>query len=620
MKITRTARVAVAAVAAAGLASAAFSAPSSAAARSTVVLVQSNSLTSLKPSVSGNNLTFNTDVAYVTGAGFNYYDNKPSLVPNKVFGSYKIVKNTATDFRTSWTVNKGRVWSDGTPITGVDLLLSHVLSSSAYSKAAGLGDPTKDDVTPAFNSSGYGGNYDENFVGEPVLSADKMTVTQRWKGRLPNWDIYGPGPSPVHALVLMAEGKKKLGTLKENLAAKERFLKAFQTKDTALLTKIGKIWSNDYNIKTVNSSTNPLLLVSNGGYIVKSAVADQSVTVVANPRYNSGPKLNGIKTIVFRVIGDGTAAAQALANREVDIYAGQPTADSVFLLKSIVGINVIGTDQAVYEHVDFRMGQSRWDTTNTPYNGPLAGLNERGRDLRAAVALAWPRQEIIDKLVKPINPNSKLMQSHYTFPTEPGYAKIVAGSGATRFSDGTQEERTAKALALVKKYYPNASATNPGFTVEVLWGAPSNQRRASEAQLATAALAKAGIKVVAPGVASWSPALSSSKYDVQFFAWVRNSITQYNSCANHTTDGANNRTGYTNDEIDAICKKLGAEAQTSAQVIDAYTKIEKNLNTDVHSLPIFQHPGVTAVRSELKGIKPAPLSPNLVWNYWEWKY
>jgi peptide/nickel transport system substrate-binding protein len=47
---------------------------------------------------------------------------------------------------------------------------------------------------------------------------------------------------------------------------------------------------------------------------------------------------------------------------------------------------------------------------------------------------------------------------------------------------------------------------------------------------------------------------------------------------------------------------------------------EKLLADDAVSLPIFQHPAVTAYNSALKNVKPAPLTPNIVWNYWEWKY
>ncbi|MEY3400136.1 MAG: hypothetical protein RLZZ486_604, partial [Actinomycetota bacterium] len=149
MKVTRIAKVAIATAAAAGLAVGTLS-PANAATRSTVVLVTSNQLTGLNPSVVNMNLTFNSEVAYMQGFGFNYYDNSPKLVDNKTFGSYKIVSQKP--FKVQYTVNKGKVWSDGTPITGVDLLLSHVVCSSSYSFTAKLGDPTDNEVAPAFNA------------------------------------------------------------------------------------------------------------------------------------------------------------------------------------------------------------------------------------------------------------------------------------------------------------------------------------------------------------------------------------------------------------------------------------------------------------------------------------
>jgi len=201
MKVKRVAKVALVAAAAAGLVAGSL-VPASAAKRSTVVLVTSNQLTGLNPSAVNMNLTFNSEVAYMQGFGFNYYDNSPKLVDNKIFGSYKIVSQKP--FKVQYTVNKGKVWSDGTPITGVDLLLSHVVCSSSYSFAAGLGDPTDNEVAPAFNALCYGGTYDEHHVGLPTLSSDKMSVTIEYDAKIPDWQIYGPGPSPVHTLVLMA--------------------------------------------------------------------------------------------------------------------------------------------------------------------------------------------------------------------------------------------------------------------------------------------------------------------------------------------------------------------------------------------------------------------------------
>ena len=108
MKSMRTVRIAVAALAAAGLVAGSF-VPAHGATRSTVVIHDTNPLTGFNSSVSGYNLTANTAVGYLSGSGFNYYDDKKNLVKNTVFGSYKVVKNSPTDFRVQYTVNKGRV-------------------------------------------------------------------------------------------------------------------------------------------------------------------------------------------------------------------------------------------------------------------------------------------------------------------------------------------------------------------------------------------------------------------------------------------------------------------------------------------------------------------------------
>ncbi|MFZ9720614.1 MAG: hypothetical protein ACO3NT_05240, partial [Candidatus Nanopelagicaceae bacterium] len=73
MKVKRVAKVALVAAAAAGLVAGSL-VPASAAKRSTVVLVTSNQLTGLNPSAVNMNLTFNSEVAYMQGFGFNYYD------------------------------------------------------------------------------------------------------------------------------------------------------------------------------------------------------------------------------------------------------------------------------------------------------------------------------------------------------------------------------------------------------------------------------------------------------------------------------------------------------------------------------------------------------------------
>ncbi len=614
MKKANIARVGVAFLAAGALIAGA-TVPANAAKRTTVVIVTSNELSGLNSSVSGYNLTINGDVGYLSGNGFNYYDNQPALQKNPALGSYKIVSKKP--FKVQYTINKGRVWSDGTPITGVDLLLSHVVSSTSFSVAANLGDPNDAEQVPAFDSLGYGGAYDEHHVGLPTLSADKMSVTIEYDTQIPDWEIAGPGPSPVHTLVLMAEGKNKLQSVAANQAARAKFEKAFYSYSGKFLKGLGAIWSKSYNINKVDSSTNPLLLVSNGAYLVKSITPGQGISMVRNPRYNSGPKLEGdIKSVQFRYIKDGTAAAQALRNKEIDIYSGQPTADSVALLKSIPTAKVIGVNEGCYEHIDVNVGPTFG--TEFKYDGLFAGNSQKAKDLRTAFLLAWPRQQIVDTIIKPINANAVLMNTLTVLPSDKRAESIMKASGVMTKFGGTQEEREKKALALVQKHFPNTSASAPTVDVTLVHSA-NNARRAAEAQLGKAAVAKAGFNLKAEAKTNWSSyGIISGDYDAEFFAWCKTSTSAAQPVGTYATE--ENYQGYSNKKIDDIFAKLKAKAYSFEEVGKMYGEVEKELIEDSVTLAIFQFPGVTGVNKDLKGVKPGILSPLLVWNYWEWKY
>ena len=615
MKFTRGAKFALATTASAALAFSLLT-PAQAATRSTVVVHHTNVQTGLNCGTTLTNSTVCTDQAALTGMGFNYYNEKKEIIKNTIFGSYKITKNTRNDFRVAYTVAPGRVWSDGTPITGVDLLLSHVLGSDAYSIAAGLGDPKSKTETPAFDGLGYSSTYNDNIAGEPLLSADKMTVTLRWKNPIANWDIYGPGPSPVHALVLLAEGKDSLQSASANLAAKERFLTAYNTKDTTLLKKMGKVWTEDYTITTINKDTNPLLLISNGGFIVDSAVPKTSMTLKLNPKYNSGPKMSGtIDTVVFKVITDGTAATQALANGEIDMYAGQATADVVAALKKISSVKVTGAEAAVYEHWDLHYDTVEGESAYTGIFSKNGGA--KAKALRKAFLLGIPRDEIMEKLIAPINGVTKPLCTTWVAAGTAAYDKICAANGSAFYSRGTQETRNKSALALVRKFYPDA-LKNP-ITVNVLVPG-GNTRRAAEFALTKANLAKIGFNLVGDVQSGWGGLLGSGKYDAFFFGWGSGAVLQKQSCGVlETTGGGNYVMGYSNKVVDAACAAMDVPLKENI-LIQKYIQADRALFADAVTLPVFDHPGVYAINKDLKGVKPAPLSPNLTWNFWEWSY
>jgi peptide/nickel transport system substrate-binding protein len=427
------------------------------------------------------------------------------------------------------------------------------------------------------------------------------------------------GPRPSHAYVHIAEGKTALQTVAANEAARDRFYAAYKAKSTALLKDMGKVWSTSYNIQDVNASTtNPLLWVGNGAFTVVSAIKGQSTTLKANPRYNSGPAVSGdIQNIIQKYVADGNPVVQALANGEISLYAGQQTADGVAALKKISGVTTFGGLGGAYEHVDLRSGAYS-GSGGTPYTGPFAGNGEKATQLRRAFLLCVPREEVVAKLVTPINPDIKPLRS-VTVPStvDPLYDRVVTANGS-KYYEGTQESKNKRALAIVSKYQPNA-LTNP---IKINFLVPGNNaRRAAQALLIDANMGKCGFDTVMDTVVDWSPQLRNSKYDATFFAWAANSTAQGTIRANWRSDGSNNYSGAIGGSgLDANLDDVFSRPMSPSVLATAFIKIERTVFGNAYTLPMYQHPAVLAYDNDLKGVKLSALTPVKEWNFWEWKY
>ena len=622
MKAKRSLRVLVAVAFTAASFSVGAIAPAQAETKSTVIMLSTADITSLNSGTSDGNTSYNAISGSLTGMGFLYYDSDTKLIMNTKFGTMKIAKQAEKDFQIEYTVTKGQVWSDGTPIDAVDLLLSHIVASNAYSAAAGLGDPSNTDVKPAFDSVSYGSTYGEHVVGVPKLSADKMSLTVKFDKPLPDWELLAPGPSPVHALSLMADGKKGLQSAAANKAAKASFLKDFTSKNTARLKKMGEIWSTGYDVTSVDSSTNPLLLISNGGFIVSKFTAGDSMTLVRNAKYSSGPamaKKNPIKTVVIKIIKDNTAAVQALRNGDIDIYYNTlPTATDRIALEALPNVTVTTKTGGNYSHLDLRVDSASGETDS--YTGPFAGNGTRAKDLRRAFLLATPRGQMVDTLIKPVKADASTLDTQFTFSGTSQYNSIVAGSGVSEFTVGTQAERTAKALAIVQKYYPAASGTNP--LVKIKFVHANTKLRNALAALIKAEATKAGFDVedFASADLFGSGDNKNAKYDVTMYGFGLNSVSQSNSTEIYKSDGGNNVWGWNDSALDTILKSLQGDILTPKELEAKRLAADKIIISNYWGLPLYANPTIAAFNKALKGIDPAPIGANITWNFFKWSY
>ncbi len=595
MKFSRIVRaVAIAAVGVLGT-SGLVVAPAGAADRTLVRIAESNVRTSLNSSLTDHNLVENSTVAYLTGDGFNYYNDKSQLVKKTGFGTYTLVSKKPLVIKT--TINKGLVWSDGAPIDAYDLLLPWVTASGHFDNdAQGI---YWDDV-----SKGAGM---EKIVKFPAISADSLTVTWTFDQFDSGWELFFGLGKPVHALTQLA-----YPTLSDG-QAKAKFVTAVKKKDWTVLKALANQWNTAYNFvdtKAIDATTNPNLLVVAGAYTIKSSVPGKSMTLVANPRYKTGPKPT-IKTIQLVTIPDSTAMGQALANGEVDIIAPQATAALVASLKAQPNTKVYGFGAATYEHLDVDLKGPAW-----------AGMSAaKASDLRRAFLLTVPRQEIVDKLVKTINPAAKVLNSATPyFNADPNHAKMAASSGVKPYTEA-EATRLAAAKALLAKH---GYSTAKPLKLTLHWGGPTNERRKNTAALIVAAAAKVGIEINNKPSAVWSQELGNNKSDVQFFAWSQTSTTYTGMRLTFGNEKGEPRSqnfiDWINPTVDKVLARHSDEILSAAEAFKVNQTFEKEYFKDAVGLPLFQWASIAAANKTLKNVKPSALSPQIVWNFWEWKY
>ena len=552
---------------------------------------------SYNASTSFGNATANNNIIYMTNDSFNYYDNTPELVKNESFGSYEMVSEDPLTVK--YTIKDGVKWSDGTAVDAADLLLNWVANSRAQDTPdfdpTDFTDPDTGEFTDAFPTdvvyfdTGAQPDSGLGLVHEvPEISDDGRSITLVYTAPYVDWELtFTSAGLPAHVVA-----KNALG-LTDNDEAKTALITAIQDNDAASLAKISTFWNSGFNFTSLPDD--PELYLGTGPYTISAFEADQFITLTANPDY-TGDHKPSIEEVTIRFITDPLAAVQSLQNGEVDVISPQSTSDIVTALDAVPNVTVVKGVEGTYEHVDLQFDQSQ----NMVFNDPL---------VREAFMKVIPRQEILDKLIKPIvGDAASLRGSQLLVPGAEGYDKSVADNGSAAYDTVD----VAGATALLAQ----AGVANP--TVCLLY-ASTNPRRVNEFQLIQTSAALAGFNVTDCGSAEWGGLLGTpGAYDASLFGWQSTGLGVTSSGPTFQTGGINNLNFFTNDDVDAAVKKLNVEFDPATQ-IELQQEIDKLLWENFYGVTIFQFPGVTAFSDKVTGIEPSILAPTIFWNIWDWK-
>jgi peptide/nickel transport system substrate-binding protein len=564
-----------------------------------LTVAQNASFVEYNTQTSSGNSTYNQNITYMTTSSFNYYDKTPKLVTNPKFGTYTKVSDSPLTIK--YTIADGVKWSDGTPVDAADMLLDWAANISKFNNVKPETDADGNVTNQAaidagvyFDSVNAGAGLD--FVTDtPKISDNGRSLTLVYSKPYVDWEVnFGVGV-PAHATYNIAFPDKKA----KPADAKAAVIKAIQDGDTAVLGPLSKAWSTGYLAASMPTDKNVLL--SDGPYVISNIVKDQFVTLTPNKLYTWGP-LPKVSKITVRFIPDPLAQVQALQNGEVGIISGQPTADTLTALAAVKTATTTTDNGATYEHVDLTFNnKGPFDAAS--YGGDAA----KALAVRQAFLKVIPRQEILDKLIKPLNPNVVLEDSQTLLPGYVGYDEMIKQSGATAYD--TVDIAGAQALLA------QAGVKTP-VNVKFMYG-KSNTRRANEYQLIAASAKQAGFNVIDAGNDNWPSKLGDGTYDAVLFAWQSSSTAVSATMAQWQTGAGNNLNGYSNPAVDAAADTLNSTYDKAKQLTLLET-IEKNLYADAYGVTIFQFPEVLAYSNDIKGVSASPLSPTVFWNFWDW--
>lgn len=547
-------------------------------------------------STSFGNATANNNINYMTYSGFNFYDNTPELQRDESFGTYEMVSEDP--LQVQYTVNEDTQWSDEVPVDAADLLLQWAALSGAFNSAgfdaAEFTDPETGEFTEfpegtVFFDSGATPDSGLGLVRDtPEVNEDGRGILMSYSDFYVDWELAFGSPLPAHVIAQRALG------IEDATEAKQAVLDALQNGDTEVISQLAAEWNTGFNFTEMPSDTS--VLTANGPYQITDFVADQYITLQANENY-VGDHQPQVETITVRFITDPMAAVTALQNGDVDVIQPQATPDVRAALEGTEGITVNYGEGATYEHLDLQFDQSK-----NP--GVFSTL-----EARQSFLLTVPRQEIVDRLIKPLNPEATIRNSAVFVPGANGYDESVEGSGIL---DMYSEVDIEQATALREQ-----AGVAEGSEVCLLF-ASTNPRRVSEFELIRESAAEAGWSVTDCSSPEWGGLLGSpGVYDASLFGWQSTSLGVASVGPNFETGGINNLSFYSNEEMDAVVQELNTTADEERQM-ELLMEIDRILVEDAFGITIFQFPEITAFSDRISGVDSSPLAPTIFWNVWDW--
>lgn len=537
-----------------------------------------NVFSSLNSETAVGNSDTNSMISAMTSRGFYTITDEFDIRHNDWFGSYDMTEE-GEGMKVAYKVNDDQKWSDGNDIDKGDLLL-------AWAAYSGYFNGEGEEGVTFFDYAGETAGLGE--AGMPELGEDGRSITFTYPKAFADWEsAFNITTTPAHVVADLA------GLDEDTLV--ETLENATPGEENENLQKIADAWNTGFNTTTMPE--NKALTVGNGPYLVTDVVENQSITLTANENYQGDTK-PAIGEVVLRVNGDASSQVQALKNGEVDAVAPQASVDTISQLQDLENTTTTVQPDQSYDHLDLNM---------------VSGGVFEDKDVREAFLLTVPRQQILDSLIKPMDPEAEVLNSQlYVASDTENYDDAVSKNNSDMYPSDDMDANIEKAKELLDGKTP---------TVRILYNTANPNRVNSFAMIQESA-SKAGFDVVDAGTEQWSSLLPTGKdggYDASIFGWVSSGIGNSSLGQIFKEGSSSNFNSYSNDIVNANADEIMVTLD-QARIEELKKEADGEIFKDAYGLPLFQSIAVTSYNSDLTGVKPKPGQYPLTWNIEEWDF
>ncbi len=479
-----------------------------------------------------------------------------------------------------YVIQPEAVWSDGEAIDCDDFYLSWISGNGKLVHPnpdyTGPGQLDADgnevpETLPDFNAAGTTGYED---ITSLECSDDGKTITTTYDTPYADWQGLFGGLIPAHVVEAEAGVADLLA------------IDPAATSDDSLAA--GEVWSTGF------SGFDAAKALSGAWYTIDSFTQGQNLILKRNEAFWGEP--GKLDEIVFLLVPDATQQPAALQNGDVQVISPQPNADLVAQLEGIEGVTANVEQGLTFEHYDFNQA-----------NKHLAKL-----EVRQALALCINREEIVETLVTPINPDASVLNNRIYVPSAADYkdnsggltqdigaAKtLLEGAGYTLGDDGVYVDADGERLSV------RLGRRDP------------NPRRQSTNELFIEQCAEAGIELTDDPSEDFNAVrLPASDYDIALFAWVATPLLSSNTSL-YVPGGGQNWNSYNNDAVQGLFDEANKEFDAATRA-DLMNQIDQVLWDDMATLPLFQFQEMVAFNDAVQNVVfNGPLG--VTWNANEW--